>query len=104
MVSDITSHFSQKAVLHFPRSNRNISDYIYVNILGLLRLPSTEHQIFCCSKSLGKLFLHTRNFEKTVSANRLLNSASHRHVSIASAIFIRLSYWNANCKNCIRCL
>jgi len=54
-MSDITSHYSQTAVLHFSCSNRNILEHSYVNMLNLFRLPNKEHQlIFWRKESLEK--------------------------------------------------
>jgi hypothetical protein len=52
--SDITSHFSQKPVLHFSYSNHYVFDYIYPNIFGLFRLLNEEHRMMFWYKKLQK--------------------------------------------------
>jgi hypothetical protein len=65
IVSNITSHFSQKALLHFSFSNSNRFDCICFNILGFFRLPINKRQIiFWCKKSL-KIVLSCQKLWKT---------------------------------------
>jgi hypothetical protein len=41
---DITSHFSQKLILHLLCSNPSISDYIYLNVFGTFMQLNKEQQ------------------------------------------------------------
>jgi hypothetical protein len=56
-VSDITSHFSEKPVLHFPYSNHYVFDYIYVYILGLYRILNKERRMIFWYKKLRRIVL-----------------------------------------------
>ena len=67
IVSDVTSHSSQKDVLQFSSSDRGIFNHILPNILGLFGLLNKEHQMifWCKKKNSRKIVLTYKKLRKT---------------------------------------
>ena len=104
-MSDITNQFFHEPILHFSSSNCYTFDYIYLNILGLLRLINKEQQIiFGVEKYFKKSFLHEKNFQKQ---NGIRQSPPFIYLSIYLSVCLSIYLFNlSNVSNliCLVCL